>query len=59
MDKLHWRSAADIACLIRGKKVSASEVLEHFFARVDRFLARGMCTSYLCNSTMPRLLHIG
>jgi len=37
MDKLHWRSAADIACLIRGKKVSASEVLEHFFARVDRF----------------------
>ena len=37
MDKLHWRSAADIACLIRGKQVSASEVLEHFFARVDRF----------------------
>src|SRR5262249_45147123 len=37
MDKLHWKSAADIAHLIRGKKLSASEVLEHFLARVDRF----------------------
>jgi len=37
MDKLHWKSATDIAHLIREKKVSASEVLEHFFARVDRF----------------------
>ena len=37
MDRLHWKSAADIAHLIRGKKVSASEVLEHFLARVDRF----------------------
>jgi hypothetical protein len=30
MDKLHWKSATDIAHLIREKKVSASEVLEHF-----------------------------
>jgi amidase len=37
MDKLHWKSAADIAHLIRDKKVSAREVLEHFLARVDRF----------------------
>jgi amidase len=37
MDKLHWKSAADIARLIRGKKITAGEVLEHFFARVDRF----------------------
>lgn len=37
MDKLHWKSATDIAHLIREKKVSASEVLEHFLTRVDRF----------------------
>ena len=37
MDKLHWKSAADIAHLIREKIVSASEVLEHFLTRVDRF----------------------
>ena len=37
MDKLHWKSAAAIARLIREKKLSASEVLEHFLARVDRF----------------------
>ena len=36
MDKLHWKSAAAIARLIREKKLSASEVLEHFLARVDR-----------------------
>ena len=37
MDKLHWKSAAEIARLIREKKISASQVLEHFLARVDRF----------------------
>ena len=37
MDKLHWKSAADLAHLIRSKKVSAREVLEHFFARTDRY----------------------
>jgi amidase len=37
MDKLHWKSAAEIARLIRDKKVTAAEVLEHFLARVDRF----------------------
>ena len=37
MDKLHWKSAAEIARLIREKKVSAGEVLEHFLARIDRF----------------------
>jgi amidase len=37
MDKLHWKSAAEIARLIREKKADAGEVLEHFLARVDRF----------------------
>lgn len=37
MDKLHWKSAAEIARLIREKKMSAVDVLEHFLARVDRF----------------------
>src|SRR5262249_15748601 len=40
MDKLHWKSAAEIARLIREKKVGAGEVLEHFLARVDRFNPR-------------------
>ena len=37
MDKLHWKSATEIASLIRDRKISASDVLEHFLARVDRF----------------------
>jgi len=37
MDKLHWKSAVEIARLIREKKVTAAEALEHFLARVDRF----------------------
>ena len=37
MDKLHWQSAAEIARLIRARKISALDVLEHFLARVDRF----------------------
>ena len=37
MDKLHWKSATEIARLIREKKVSATDALEHFLARVDRF----------------------
>src|SRR5262249_44208596 len=37
MDKLHWKSATEIASLIRERKCSASEVLEHFLGRVDRF----------------------
>jgi amidase len=37
MDKLHWMSATEVARRIREKKVSASEVLEHFLERVDRF----------------------
>ena len=33
---LHFKSAVDIATLIRTRKMSASEVLEHFLARVAR-----------------------
>jgi amidase len=35
MTDLHWWSAADLAAAIRGRDVSASEVLEHFIARIE------------------------
>jgi amidase len=37
MDKLHYKSAVDIAELIRSKKVSAVEVLEHFLKRIETY----------------------
>src|SRR5215475_9486807 len=37
MSALHWKSAKQIARLIRDGRLSASEALEHFLARVDRF----------------------
>ena len=33
MDALHFKSAVEIAKLIRDRRVSALEVLEHFLAR--------------------------
>jgi len=36
MDKLHYKSAVEIAELIRTKKASAVEVLEHFLKRIER-----------------------
>lgn len=35
-DKLHFKSAIELAKLVREKKVSARELLEHFFKRVDQ-----------------------
>jgi amidase len=37
MTALHFKSAAEIARLIRERKLSAGEVLEHFLARVDKY----------------------
>ena len=37
MDKLHYKSAVEIAELIRSKKASAVEVLEHFLKRIERY----------------------
>lgn len=37
MTDLHWKSATEIAALIRARKTTAVDVLEHFLARVDRF----------------------
>jgi len=37
MQALHWKSGKQIARRIRDGKLSASEALEHFLARVDRF----------------------
>src|SRR6476620_3464014 len=35
MDQLHYKSATELASLIRRKKVSALELLDHFLARVE------------------------
>src|SRR6516225_5054623 len=37
MDKLHFKSAVEIARLIRERKVRAIEALEHFLARVEKY----------------------
>jgi amidase len=37
---LHFQSAAAVAQLIRDRKISAAEALEHFLARVERFNPR-------------------
>jgi amidase len=37
---LHFKSAAEIAQLIRDRKIGAAEALEHFLARVDAFNPR-------------------
>jgi amidase len=37
MEKLHYKSAVEIAELIATKKVSAVEVLEHFLKRIDKY----------------------
>ena len=37
MDKLHFKSAVEIARLIRERKVPAIEALEHFLARVEKY----------------------
>jgi amidase len=40
MDHLHWKPAAEIARLIRERKIAAAEVLEHFLARIERYNPR-------------------
>jgi len=37
MDQMHYKSATELASLIRRKKVSALELLDHFLARVDKY----------------------
>src|SRR6516162_5756958 len=37
MDQLHFKSAVEIARLIRERKVRAIEALEHFLARVEKY----------------------
>jgi hypothetical protein len=34
---MHYKSATELASLIRRKKVSALELLDHFLARVDKY----------------------
>src|SRR6516164_2655564 len=40
MDKIHFKSAVEIARLIRERKVRAIEALEHFVARVEKYNPR-------------------
>ncbi len=37
MDQLHFKSAVEIAHIIRERKVSAAEVLDHFLTRVTKY----------------------
>src|SRR6516162_1221742 len=37
MDQLHFKSAVDIARLIRKREISAAETLEHFLARIAKY----------------------
>lgn len=37
MPDIHFKTAVEIASLIRSKKISASEALEHFLARIARY----------------------
>jgi Asp-tRNA(Asn)/Glu-tRNA(Gln) amidotransferase A subunit family amidase len=39
MDHLHFKSAVEIARLIREREVRAIEALEHFLARVEKLCA--------------------
>ena len=40
MDQLHYKSATELASLIRRKKVSALELLDHFLARIETHNAK-------------------
>src|SRR5437588_480903 len=37
MDRLHYKSATELASLIRRKKISSLELLDHFLARIERY----------------------
>src|SRR5436190_20956936 len=40
MNQLHYKSATELASLVRRKKVSAPELLDHFLARVEKYNPR-------------------
>jgi len=40
MDSVHYKSATELAALIRRKKIGCLELLDHFLARVDKFNPR-------------------
>ena len=37
MDALHFKSAAELAALVRTRKVSAAELLELFLNRIEKY----------------------
>ncbi len=37
MDQLHYKSAIELAALVRRKKIGALELLDHFLARVEKY----------------------
>ena len=40
MDQLHYKSATELASLIRRKKISSLELLDHFLARIEKYNPR-------------------
>jgi amidase len=36
MDQLHYKSATELASLIRRRRVSALELLDHFLAQIEK-----------------------
>ena len=53
MDHLHLKSGVDIARLIRERKISAAETLEHFIARVAKYNPK-LNASHLARSERAR-----
>src|SRR5688500_17801526 len=37
MDQVHYKSATELASLIRRKKISSLELLDHFLARIEKY----------------------
>jgi len=40
MDQLHYKSATELASLIRKKKIGSLELLDHFLARIEKYNSR-------------------
>jgi Asp-tRNA(Asn)/Glu-tRNA(Gln) amidotransferase A subunit family amidase len=45
MDPLHYKSATELASLIRRKKIGSLELLDHFLARIEKNAIRSSTPS--------------
>ena len=46
MENLAFRDATELADLIRARKISSCELLDHFVSRVERLDPKFKCDSY-------------